>query len=245
MENFKYFGLIGEKLTHSFSKKYFSEKFEKENIQNASYDLYELPKIHDFPILLNQKTFSGLNVTIPYKTLVMEYLDEIDNTAAEIGAVNTIKFLNGKTKGYNTDVLGSYKEIKTLIGRKKVNNALILGSGGASKAIQHCLKTMQIPYKIVSRKNGDLLYQDLSKNDVRNSRLIINCTPLGTFPKINEAPDIPYEFLTDKHLLFDLVYNPEKSLFLAHGEAKNAQILNGYSMLVEQAEASWKIWNSN
>ncbi len=241
----KQYGLIGKTLKHSFSEKYFGEKFGKEVIREARYSLYELEEISAFRKLISEKVFAGLNVTIPYKESIISFLDDVDETAKSIGAVNTIDFKNGKLTGYNTDVIGFGKALKRLIGRKTVRDALVLGSGGASKAIQFFLKSKGIDFLVVSRSKGDLSYDQLDRDTIRSHRLIINCTPVGTFPDIDEAPAIPYQHLRTKHLLFDLVYNPEKTLFLTHGESVGASIMNGYEMLVEQAEASWKIWNTH
>jgi len=240
----KQYGLIGKTLKHSFSEKYFGEKFGKEVIREARYSLYELEEISAFRKLISEKVFAGLNVTIPYKESIISFLDDVDETAKSIGAVNTIDFKNGKLTGYNTDVIGFGKALKRLIGRKTVRDALVLGSGGASKAIQYYLREKGINFSVVSRSNGDLTYDQLDAETMRSHRLIINCTPVGTFPDVNKAPVIPYEYLHSKHLLFDLVYNPEKTLFLTHGDSVGASIMNGYEMLVEQAEASWEIWNT-
>ena len=240
----KQYGLIGKTLKHSFSEKYFGEKFEKEAIKNTKYSLYELEEINAFRKLISENTVAGLNVTIPYKESIIPFLDDIDETAKSIGAVNTIDFKHGKLTGYNTDVIGFGKALKRLIGRKTVRDALVLGSGGASKAIQYFLREKGINFSVVSRSNGDLTYDQLDAETMRSHRLIINCTPVGTFPDVNKAPVIPNEYLHSKHLLFDLVYNPEKTLFLTHGESVGASIMNGYEMLVEQAEASWEIWNT-
>lgn len=238
------FGLIGKTLKHSFSEKYFANKFNQEEITDAQYSLFELHDIREFPELISGTELRGLNVTIPYKEAIIPYLDELDDAAKAIGAVNTIDFKEGITKGYNTDNVGFKIALKKLIGRKKVNNALILGTGGASKAIQYSLSEIGINYSVISRTKADFVYEELDKEIIRSHRLIVNCTPLGTYPAIEFSPVIPYEFLTAKHLLFDLVYNPEKTLFLAHGESVGASIMNGYEMLVQQAEASWEIWNT-
>ena len=238
------FGLIGKTLKHSFSKNYFKEKFHSDNIQDAYYDLYELPTIDAFTQLIESKNFSGLNVTIPYKQEVIPYLDELDITASEIQAVNTILFKEGKLIGFNTDVIGFRTAIKKLIGRKKVEKAMILGTGGASKAILYVLRELGIKSTIVSRTTGDITYDQLDRSIIKDHRLIINCTPLGTYPNVNNAPPIEYKYLNKKHLLFDLVYNPEKTLFLNHGIEKNCFTMNGMKMLIGQAEASWTIWNT-
>lgn len=244
------FGLIGRTLKHSFSKKYFSEKFEKEGIQNHQYDLYELPTIESFPELIktHQQNLAGLNVTIPYKKEVMAYINQLDEVAAEIGAVNTIKVMeDGSLKGYNTDYTGfinSLKEGWDLSNKK----ALVLGTGGASEAIKKALKDLDIPFQSISRNSSDstISYEELNQGDrVSTHHLIVNTTPLGTYPDVDQKPDLPYEQLTDQHLLFDLVYNPEVTAFLQEGLNKNAKIKNGYAMLVGQAEASWEIWNKS
>lgn len=238
------YGLVGKTLKHSFSEKYFSQKFRDQGIIDARYSNFELKDISEISTLLTDTNIRGLNVTIPYKEAIIPYLDELDETATAIAAVNTVVVNKGKTKGYNTDLIGFGNALKKLIGRKKVEKALILGSGGASKAVQYVLTQKKIEFSIVSRSSDSLTYEDLDKEIMRSRRLIINCTPLGTYPDIDAAPAIPYEHLTSKHLLFDLVYNPEKTLFLARGESVGASIINGYEMLVGQAEASWMIWNT-
>ncbi|MDW3210970.1 MAG: shikimate dehydrogenase [Reichenbachiella sp.] len=242
------FGLIGKTLKHSFSKKYFSEKFENEEIANSHYELFELAEISEIQNLIDyySDSLAGLNVTIPYKKEVMAYLDELDPKAEEIGAVNTIKISKeGKLKGYNTDYLGfidSLQEGWDLSGKK----ALVLGTGGASEAIKRALTDLNIPFQSVSRKasESNISYEDLNgKNWVHTHHLIINTTPLGTYPDIETKPFLPYDQITDRHLLFDLVYNPEVTAFLQEGLNRGAKIKNGHKMLIGQAEASWKIWN--
>ncbi|HOK36315.1 MAG TPA: shikimate dehydrogenase [Paludibacteraceae bacterium] len=243
----KLYGLIGYPLTHSFSKKYFTEKFEKENI-DARYNLYELENIDLFPELKNIPELAGLNVTIPYKEQIIPYLDELDDTAKEIGAVNVIKFIrNGKIlklKGYNTDVIGFEKSILPFL-QPYHRKALILGTGGVSKAIYFVLQKLGIETTFVSRRpcKGMLSYEMLDNQTIRENKLIINATPLGTFPHADECPAIPYPFLTNEHLLFDVVYNPPETLFLRKGKLQGAKGVNGEKMLEEQAEAAWKIWN--
>ncbi len=238
------FGLIGRTLKHSFSANYFANKFKEEQIKNTQYELYELETIEAFESLKQNPALVGLNVTIPYKKEIIPYLDQLDPIAEEIQAVNTIKFDQGKLIGYNTDVIGFEQSVRKLIGRKRVKNALILGTGGAAEAVAYTLDKLNIHCQMASRSKGDIRYEDITKKYLSEVRLIVNCTPLGTFPDVHQAPDIPYKALTKKHLLFDLVYNPEKTLFLERGELKNCSIMNGYSMLVGQAEASWKIWNT-
>jgi len=242
------FGLIGKTLKHSFSKNYFTEKYVKENIEGCKYDLFELANISEFPGLLkNNPSLDGINVTIPYKQEVMQYLDEIDEHALAINAVNTIKFLkNGKLKGYNSDYYGFKNSIeKWNLNDKK---ALVLGTGGASKAIEQALTDLDIAYQMVSRRDTEktISYDTLMKNKqlISDHQLIVNCTPLGTYPNISEEPLLPYDKFTSEHLLFDLVYNPEVTAFLQHGLDVGAKIQNGYNMLVGQAEKSWEIWNN-
>lgn len=237
------FGLIGKVLKHSFSQRYFTEKYKKENIDDCEYSLYELDSLQDFPKLISMPDLVGLNVTIPYKQEVIKYLDSIDETAEQINAVNTIHKTSEGLKGYNTDVIGFESSLKSFIGRKKVEKALVLGTGGGSQAVQFSLKRLGVKPTVVSRSKGDLVYDNVDREIIRNHRLIVNCTPVGTYPNINECPDLPYRYINKKHLLYDLVYNPEKTLFLKHGIAEGASVMNGYSMLVGQAEAAWHIWN--
>ena len=240
------YGLIGYPLGHSFSKKYFSEKFKIEGIVDSIYELHELETINEFPKLLefNQKLV-GLNVTIPYKQDVIPFLDELDSTAKEIGAVNTIKFSNGKLIGYNTDVIGFQNSLKAFIKDQKINKALVFGTGGASKAVTYVLSNMNIDVQLVSRKKTEntLNYNDIKSLDLENYRLLINTTPLGTFPNVDSCIDIPYSKLTSSHFLYDLVYNPEVTLFMKNGKDNGAKVMNGLEMLIGQAEAAWKIWN--
>ncbi len=243
----KTYGLIGKTLGHSFSKRYFTEKFEKEEI-NARYELFELPDIVQFPALVDGNYLSGLNVTIPYKEQIIPFLDELDTVAQEVGAVNTIRFIRSESrmmlKGYNTDVAGFANSFAPLL-QPQHKSALILGTGGASKAVTYALKTLNIGYKFVSRKpSGDnYSYQQLTKEIIEKYKIIINCTPAGTFPNVDAAPEIPYQYLSSGHLLYDLIYNPEKTLFCKLGEKRGATIKNGLDMLYGQAIAAWKIWN--
>jgi len=242
----KQYALIGNSLTHSFSKRYFTNKFEVEQIPDCQYDLFELETIEEFPNLLKANTdLAGLNVTIPYKESIIPFLDELSDAATEIGAVNTISMKNGILKGYNTDVLGFGDSLFTWL-KEKPKGALILGTGGASKGIAYVLRKAGIPYLKVSRslEKGNLTYSDLDGSILSEYSLIINTTPLGTFPNINTAPDIPYKLLTKRNCLYDLVYNPEKTVFLKSGITKNCQTKNGLEMLVAQAEYSWGIWNA-
>ncbi len=249
------FALIGYPLTHSFSKKYFTEKFEREKIENSRYELLELPDYHDFPKLLKANTgLAGLNVTIPHKQNIIPFLDELDAASAQrIRAVNTIKFLSdGKLKGYNTDYYGfrisleQWLENLTLIPIQL--KALVLGNGGAAKAVFAALTDLQIQYTIVSRQpehlSAIISYHDLTADVMAEHLLIINTSPVGTYPKTEECPAIPYELLGPNHLLYDLVYNPAETLFLKKGKEQGAQIHNGLPMLQLQAEKAWEIWNS-
>lgn len=243
----KKYGLIGFPLGHSFSKKYFSAKFATEHI-DAQYELYELPQITDFLSLIDKHNFSGLNVTIPYKEKIIPFLNELDDTAAHIGAVNVIKFIqtNGQTtlKGYNSDTIGFINSIQPHI-QPQHKKALILGTGGASKAIQYGLTQLGLTTTFVSRtpKAGQYAYTELTADIIHENQVIVNATPLGTFPNVTTCPDIPYQYLTAEHLLFDVIYNPEKTLYLQRGEQQGATIVNGAQMLTGQAVAAWKIWN--
>ncbi len=244
MEIVRQFGLIGYPLKHSFSPGYFADKFEKEEISDAEYKLYELENIEEFADLA-KKDLKGLNVTIPYKEKVIPFLDELSEEAEEIGAVNTIKFVNGKLIGYNTDCFGFETSLTSFYGDQKPENALVLGSGGASKAVAYTLQKLGINFRIVSRKSKYLNYVDLDEKYFEGSILVVNTTPLGTWPDVNNCPNIPYDLLTGEHFLYDLVYNPEKTLFLNKGEMKGAATKNGYDMLKLQAEKSWEIWNTD
>ena len=241
------FGLIGFPLGHSFSKKYFTEKFLLEGI-DARYDLYELKSLEEFAELKVSENLCGLNVTIPYKQQIIPFLDEMDETAAEIGAVNVIKFIrNGndlKLKGYNSDAIGFLQSIRPYL-KPHHNKALILGTGGASRAFDYTLRKLGIETTFVSRTpaDGQLSYGDLCETVLKEYSIILNASPVGTFPDVERFPDIPYQYLTSRHLLFDAVYNPAETLFLQKGKAQGATVLNGEGMLSGQAEAAWKIWN--
>lgn len=245
----KTFGLLGKNIAYSFSRGYFSEKFEKLNLSDHTYKNFDLQQIADLPEEIKKEPFLyGMNVTIPYKEAVIPYLDKLDKTAEEIGAVNTIKFTK-KTglKGYNTDVVGFENSIKPFL-KKHHKKALILGTGGASKAVAYAFKKNNITYKFVSRSpktDNQIAYNDLTEEVMHAFNIIVNCTPIGTSPDIHLFPNIPYEFLSKKHLLFDLIYNPEVTAFLAKGLEKGAAIKNGYEMLALQAEESWRIWNES
>lgn len=239
------FGLIGKDISYSFSKKFFTQKFINEGLNNCSYENYDISSISKLLEVINDTKIKGLNVTIPYKESVIELLNHIDPIAKKIGAVNTIKIdKQNKLLGYNTDYIGFKKSLESNISNQK--RALILGTGGASKAIVYALKTLNIKTLLVSRKNREecITYEDVSNQIIKDHTIIINCTPLGTYPNIEECPKIPYEYITDRHLCYDLIYNPIKTKFLILSEKKGASIINGNKMLKNQAMESWKIWNS-
>lgn len=242
----KQFGLIGYPLSHSFSKGYFAEKFKKEGIADSQYDVFPLEKIEDFTALCEpHKNLVGLNVTIPYKEKIIPFLDELNEEAKAIGAVNTIKFVRGNKIGYNTDAYGFEMSLKPLL-KPHHTSALILGTGGASKAVEYVLKKLRISFQYVSRNKSanTINYDELDELIIHHSTLIINSTPVGMYPNVENSPDIPYGLVTDKHLLYDLIYNPEETQFLKEGKQHGAQTKNGLEMLYLQAEKSWEIWNS-
>jgi len=244
----KVFGLIGATVSHSFSKSYFDEKFFREGLRDYHYELFPLSNITDIEALLKTKGLSGLNVTIPYKEQVIKYLDEVDGFAKKIGAVNVIKIKDGKLKGFNTDSDAFLETIEKWLPKDKSFKALILGTGGSSKAVQEALKKLKITYQVVSREGskGDLVYEDLEKNPklITESLLIINTTPLGMSPKTETMPPIDYEHIGPDHYVYDLIYNPARTMFLQKAEMRNATIKNGLEMLHIQAEKSWTIWNN-
>lgn len=244
------FGLIGNPLDHSFSKKYFEEKFIREKLNNYQYELYPLNNIQDFNQLIKASShLKGLNVTIPYKEAIMPFLDEIDPIANAIGAVNTIAIEQSKgetfLKGYNTDVIGFRQSLKPFLA-KEHHRALILGSGGASKAVAFVLKQLDIPYYKVSRRPNNKLqtiaYDDLDAKAIESFPLLINTTPLGMHPKIDALPPIDLSLIGENHLVYDLIYNPLETKLLREARTKQANCVNGLSMLKLQAEAAWEIW---
>jgi shikimate dehydrogenase len=240
------FGLIGKNIQYSFSKMYFTDKFSKELIGNFSYENFDIPSIDHFKkIIENNPDLKGLNVTIPYKESVIPYLDKLSKKAAQIGAVNVIKFTkNGELKGYNSDYFGFKKSLKPLL-KEHHKKALILGTGGASKAIAFALDQFEIGYTFVSREKSKntIEYNQIDLSVFENYQIIINCTPLGTSPKINEFPPIHFDFFSKNHIAFDLIYNPEETVFLRKARKKGATTINGNKMLVYQAEKAWEIWN--
>ena len=244
MQKNKVFGLIGRNIDYSFSKEYFSKKFMNEKI-NCHYSNFDIDDISVLDSIFTKYNISGLNVTIPYKVEIMGILDKIDEEAASIGAVNTIKIIGDKKIGYNTDHIGFERSISSLIVDEKPKNALLLGSGGASKAIKYVLKKLNINHSTVSRESGksDYTYEDIDEALIKKNKIIINCSPVGTFPEIKNCPKIPYEYLSKEHILYDLVYNPIKTLFLKKGDQIGCKTKNGLEMLEIQANESWKIWN--
>jgi shikimate dehydrogenase len=260
----KHYGLIGFPLSHSFSKKYFTEKFEREHITDAVYDVYPLEHIKDLQDLLDaHPDLCGLNVTIPHKVNVIKYLDWVEHNAKQAGAVNCIRIhaespvlaafsgeigIKGhdfRLEGFNTDLYGFEMSLRPLL-KDQEYEALVLGDGGAAKAVKCVLENLGIAFKVVTRKphEGNLLFTDLKPHHIAQHKLIVNTTPIGTSPNVNECPPIPYGAITDEHILYDLVYNPEKTLFLQKGEEHGAKTKNGYEMLLLQAEKSWEIWTS-
>ena len=237
------FGLIGFPLTHTFSESYFQNKFFKEGINNCQYQNYTMKDVKSVMSLLKKENLRGFNITIPYKETIISFLDELSSEACTIGAVNTVVRKNEKWIGHNTDWIGFYKSIKPLL-QMHHKKALVLGSGGASKAIVYAFNKLGIEPLIISRKEEYTNYSEITNNLLEDHLIIVNCTPLGTYPKTDEYPPIPYETLSKKHLLYDLIYNPSESRFLTYGKANKANIKNGLEMLQRQAEASWDIWNS-
>lgn len=248
MNNRIKFGIIGKEISYSFSRKYFLEKFKNLGFDNYQYYNFDIPEIEEFPFLLyhREDEFRGLNVTIPYKESIIKYLDEVESEAQKIGAVNTIKVTDdNRLIGYNTDVYGFQKSIIPLM-KSHHKKALILGTGGASKAIAYVFNKLNIAHKFVSRREIEnmLTYEMLDAEIMDEYSIIVNCTPIGTHPNVEDAPAIPYQYLTEKHLLFDLIYNPSETKFLQEGKKHGASIKSGLEMLELQAEKSWEIWNS-
>lgn len=242
------YGLLGYPLGHSFSRGFFNEKFANEGI-DAEYVNFEIPDINEMRgILADHPHLHGLNVTIPYKEKILPFLDEINPEAAAIGAVNVVKVMSTKgkvyLKGYNSDVIGFVKSLKPLL-QPYHKKALVLGTGGASRAIRYGLSQLGITVQMVSRRKteGCIQYEDLNQEIMQEHTVIVNCTPCGMFPKIDECPDIPYQYLGTSHLLYDLTYNPETTLFMKKGLAQGAQVKNGLDMLIIQAKAAWEFWN--
>lgn len=246
MEKQKKYGLIGKNISYSFSKNYFTEKFSKDLFDDCFYENFDIPTIEEFPdVLKNNPDLKGLNVTIPYKEAILPYLDTLSEKAFKIGAVNVIRFTKkGNLKGYNSDWYGFKKSLEPML-HSYHKRALILGTGGAAKAVAFALEQLGILYTFVSReaKENTIDYNRINTTTFDNYQIIINCTPVGTSPNIKDFPPIPYEFFTEKHIAFDLIYNPEETQFLKKAKKKGAATKNGYEMLVFQAEKAWKIWN--
>jgi len=238
------YGIIGNPLGHSFSKGFFTEKFAKEGI-DAQYLNFQIPEIGKLTDVLKENPeLRGINVTLPYKTKVIPFLDELSNEAREIGAVNVVQIRNGHLKGFNSDIIGFTRSIQPLL-KPHHKKALILGTGGASRAIRVGLTRLGLEWKYVSRtpREGMITYDDITAETLKEYEVIVNCSPVGMFPKVDECPAIPYEFLTADNLLYDLVYNPEDTLFLKRGREQGARGKNGLEMLHLQAIASWEFWN--
>jgi len=245
VHNNKRYGLVGKDIAYSFSRSYFAEKFQKEDISDCTYENFDLESIEDIQTILNSENLNGLNVTIPYKEAIIPYVDQLSEDAKIIGAVNTVRILaDGATEGHNTDTYG-FRAALLRQWNKHADKALILGTGGASKAVCYVLEQMNIEPLFVSRnpQAGQISYEQIDASLMESHKLIINCTPIGTHPKIDQAPQIPYDLINSGHFLFDLIYNPEETLFLAEGKKKGATLQNGYFMLEQQAEKSWNIWN--
>ena len=242
----KRFGLLGRNISYSFSKGYFTDKFNSENFVGCTYENFDIPEIAAFPeVIKNTSDLKGLNVTIPYKETVIPFLDKLSKKAELIGAVNTIKITRkGKLKGYNTDYYGFKKSLQPLL-QPHHKKALILGTGGASKGVAFALDELDIPYTFVSReaKENGIDYDRINATTFDNYQIIINATPVGTSPNVDAFPLLPYEFFTEKHIAYDLIYNPAETQFLKKAKQQGAQIKNGLDMLIFQAEKAWKIWN--
>jgi shikimate dehydrogenase len=242
----KRFGLLGRNISYSFSKGYFTDKFNNENFAGCTYENFDIPEITTFAeVIKNTSDLKGLNVTIPYKETVIPFLDKLSKKAELIGAVNTIKITKkGKLKGYNTDYYGFKKSLEPLL-QPHHKKALILGTGGASKGVAFALDELDIPYTFVSReaKENAIDYTRINATTFDNYQIIINSTPVGTSPNVDAFPLIPYEFFTEKHIAYDLIYNPAETQFLKKAKQQGAQIKNGLDMLIFQAEKAWKIWN--
>ena len=238
------YGLLGFPLGHSFSKSFFTDKFANEGI-NAEYVNFELPNLDDLKSIIDgESRLKGFNITIPYKIDIIPMLESLSDEARAIGAVNCVKIVDGKLFGHNTDAYGFKSSLLDLIGDCRPN-ALILGTGGASRAVKYALSSLGIEYQLVSRQEGNdtISYEMLDESIINKYKLIINTTPLGTFPNIDNAPNLPYNLITGEHFLYDLVYNPSQTKFMKQGESQGAQVTNGYDMLVAQALESWSIWS--
>jgi shikimate dehydrogenase len=241
MNSNKKLGLIGRNISYSFSKKFFENKFQKLILKDFSYDIFDLNEINEVENLFSEPGLLGFNVTIPYKEKIIDYLDELSDEAKKIGAVNCVLIQNGKKIGYNTDAFGFEKTL--LLHKKPHNNsALILGNGGAAKAVKYTLDKNGISSKIISR-NSEINFDNLDKETVENHKIIVQCTPVGTFPDVDACLDFPFDGITKDHLIIDLIYNPNYTQFILKASEKGAKTVNGYYMLEQQAEKAWEIWN--
>ncbi len=241
----KEYGLIGHPLTHSFSKTFFDKKFASENITDATFHLFDLESVEELTEVLSlHPLLKGFAVTIPYKQSIINFLDDISDEAKSVGAVNCVKIIKGKLTGFNTDVMGFAATLLPMLPTKS-NKALILGTGGASKAVQHVLKQNRIPFQLVSRNatQETITYNAIDKTLMQSYNLMINCTPLGMFPNIESFPTLPYEYANENHIFYDLIYKPEETMFLKKAKDQGATIANGFEMLIAQAEKNWEIWN--
>lgn len=236
------YGLIGKNISYSFSKKYFTEKFKKLHLKGFSYELFDLENINLIQPLLQNKSLKGFNVTIPYKENIISFLDELSEEAREIAAVNCVKIIGERKIGYNTDAFGFEKSL-LLNPKNREKKALILGDGGAAKAVKYVLQKHEIPYLTVAR-NTDLNFKTLDEDLVKAHQLIIQCTPVGTFPHVDHCLQFPFEALSKNHTVIDLIYNPEITQFLKNAAQQDAKTLNGFYMLEQQAEKAWQIWQS-
>ena len=241
MDQIRNFGIVGRNISYSFSQKYFTEKFKKLFLKNYNYKVFDIASIQEVNKVFETEHLRGLNVTIPYKEVIIPYLDELSDEAKQIGAVNTVLIKDGKKIGYNTDVYGFEK---TLLLHKKPPHisALILGNGGAAKAVQYILKKHGIPYEVVARKL-DLNFETLTPQNVAENKIIVQTTPVGTFPNVEDCLSFPFDALSSEHLIIDLIYNPNYTSFIKKASEKNAKCVNGYFMLEQQAEKAWEIWN--
>ncbi|MFP3593086.1 shikimate dehydrogenase family protein [Chryseobacterium sp. SIMBA_038] len=241
MDSNKKLGLIGRNISYSFSKKYFEDKFQKLMLKGFSYSIFDLNEINEVEALFSTPDLLGFNVTIPYKEKIIDYLDELSDEAEKIGAVNCVLIQDGKKIGYNTDAVGFEK---TLLLHKKAyqDSALILGNGGAAKAVKYALDKHGISSKIISR-NSEINFENLDKETVQNHKIIVQCTPVGTFPNVEDCLNFPFEGLSKEHLIIDLIYNPNYTQFIIKASEKGAKTVNGYYMLEQQAEKAWEIWN--
>lgn len=241
METPKKLGIIGRNISYSFSKKYFEDKFQRLMLTNYSYDIFDLDDISEVSNLFKMPNLIGINVTIPYKEKILPYLDELSDEAEKMGAVNCIVIKDGYKKGFNTDAVGFEK---TLLIHRKENHqsALILGDGGAAKAVQYVLNKYNIPYQTISRKS-QLNFKNITKEIVAENPLIIQCTPVGTFPNVDDCLEFPFDGMSQNHLIIDLIYNPNYTAFIKKSSNHGAKTVNGYYMLEQQAEKNWEIWN--